>query len=79
MATLVVCLAANPTAFGQANATVGGTVSDATGALDESREFEMRVDAINILNHSNWGNPTLDINSTNFGRITTKTATAPLH
>jgi hypothetical protein len=41
--------------------------------LDESREFEMRVDAINILNHSNWGNPTLDINSTNFGRITTKT------
>jgi hypothetical protein len=41
--------------------------------LDESREFEMRVDAINVLNHSNWGNPTLDINSTNFGRITSKT------
>jgi hypothetical protein len=40
--------------------------------LDESREFELRVDAINVLNHSNWGNPSLDINSTNFGRITTK-------
>ena len=41
--------------------------------IDETKEFEVRVDAINILNHSNWGNPTLDINSTNFGRITTKT------
>ena len=34
---------------------------------------EVRVDAINVLNHSNWGNPNLDINSTNFGRITSKT------
>jgi hypothetical protein len=41
--------------------------------IDEAKEFEVRVDAINVLNHSNWGNPTLDINSTNFGRITNKT------
>jgi hypothetical protein len=41
--------------------------------IDEAKEFEVRVDAINVLNHSNWGNPNLDINSTNFGRITTKT------
>ena len=41
--------------------------------IDEAKEFEVRVDAINVLNHSNWGNPTVDINSNNFGRITTKT------
>jgi len=41
--------------------------------IDESKEFEVRIDAINVLNHSNWGNPTLDINSNNFGRITAKT------
>jgi len=41
--------------------------------IDETKEFEVRVDAINVLNHSNWGNPNVDINSTNFGRITTKT------
>ncbi len=41
--------------------------------LDERKEFEVRLDAINVLNHSNWGNPTLDINSTDFGRITAKT------
>ena len=41
--------------------------------IDEAREFELRVDAINVLNHSNWGNPVLDINSTSFGQITTKT------
>jgi hypothetical protein len=40
--------------------------------IDELKEFELRVDAINVLNHSNWGNPTTDINSTNFGRITSK-------
>src|SRR5207237_917568 len=41
--------------------------------IAERKEFELRVDAINVLNHSVWGNPTLDINSANFGRITTKT------
>ena len=39
-------------------------------AIDEVKEFELRIDAVNILNHPNFANPTLDINSTSFGRIT---------
>jgi hypothetical protein len=39
--------------------------------LGESKEFELRVDAINVLNHANFGNPNVNINSTSFGRITT--------
>ena len=34
------------------------------------------MDAVNVLNHPNFGNPTgasLDINNANFGRITTAT------
>ena len=41
--------------------------------IAERKEFELRVDAINVLNHSVWANPTLDINSANFGRISNKT------
>jgi len=41
--------------------------------ISERKEFELRVDGINVLNHSNWANPTLDINAANFGRITNKT------
>jgi hypothetical protein len=41
-------------------------------AITESKEFEVRVDAINVLNHPNFGNPVTSINSSNnFGRITT--------
>jgi hypothetical protein len=41
-------------------------------AITESKEFELRVDAINVLNHPNFGNPVTSINSSNnFGRITT--------
>jgi hypothetical protein len=39
--------------------------------LTESKNFEIRVDAVNVLNHPNFGAPTLNINSTSFGRITT--------
>ena len=39
--------------------------------LAESKEFELRMDAINILNHPIFDNPNLNINSTDFGRITT--------
>ena len=39
--------------------------------IAETKEFEFRIDAINILNRPNFGNPTSDINSANFGRITT--------
>ena len=38
--------------------------------ISETKEFELRVDAINVLNKPQWGNPTSDINSLNFGRIT---------
>jgi len=41
--------------------------------VGERKEFELRMDGINVLNHSVWANPTVDINSTNFGRITNKT------
>jgi hypothetical protein len=42
--------------------------------LSESKSLQVRVDATNVLNHPQPGNPTLDINSnTAFGRITTKT------
>jgi hypothetical protein len=35
--------------------------------LSETKEFEIRVDAINALNHPNFGNPNLNINSTGTG------------
>ena len=36
----------------------------------ESKEVEIRVDVVNVLNHPNFGNPTTNINSTSFGQIT---------
>ena len=42
--------------------------------IDERKEVELRLDAINILNHPNFGNPTGGINSTLFGRIGLPTA-----
>jgi hypothetical protein len=41
--------------------------------LTERTNFSLRVDAINILNTPQWGNPETDINSAEFGRITTAT------
>ena len=37
--------------------------------VSEKKEFEVRLDAINILNHPTFGNPNVDINSANFGVI----------
>jgi hypothetical protein len=37
--------------------------------VTENKTFEVRVDVVNVLNHPNFGNPTLNINSVNFGRI----------
>jgi hypothetical protein len=37
--------------------------------IDELKELEIRLDAINVLNHPNFGNPTANINSVQFGRI----------
>jgi hypothetical protein len=39
--------------------------------LTESKNFEVRVDAVNVLNHPNFGNPAVNMNATTFGRITT--------
>ncbi len=39
--------------------------------ISETKEFEMRMDAINILNHPLFAAPNLNIDSTSFGRITT--------
>jgi hypothetical protein len=41
--------------------------------IGESKEFEFRLDAINVLNHPNFGAPNLNINAATFGRITTAT------
>jgi hypothetical protein len=37
--------------------------------LDESKSFMLRLDAVNILNHPAWGNPTVNMNSANFGLV----------
>ncbi len=41
-------------------------------SLTERKALELRVDLINALNHVLWDNPNTDINSTNFGRVTTQ-------
>ena len=41
--------------------------------LNETTQFTLRADGINILNTPQWGNPNTDINSGNFGRITSAT------
>jgi hypothetical protein len=39
--------------------------------IGEGKEFEIRIDAIDVLNRPAFDNPDTNINSTNFGRITT--------
>ena len=34
-----------------------------------SREVEMRVEAFNLTNRFNWGNPVTNLSNQNFGRI----------
>jgi len=41
--------------------------------IAESRNLAVRIDAANLFNHPNLGNPSLDINAGTFGQITTKT------
>ena len=41
--------------------------------ITEGREFEFRLDVVNVLNHPNFANPTTNINSTSFGQITSAT------
>jgi hypothetical protein len=47
--------------------------------IRESKSLEFRLDASNIFNHPEPANPTLDINSTNFGQITGANAKSTLH
>jgi hypothetical protein len=43
--------------------------------IAESKEFSLRIDAVNVLNHPTWANPNTNINSTLFGRITNTVGT----
>lgn len=36
------------------------------------RTVELRVEAFNLLNHFNWGNPATNLDAGTFGRITTQ-------
>ncbi len=38
--------------------------------IGESKDFEVRIDAINVLNTPRWLDPNTNINSTSFGRLT---------
>jgi hypothetical protein len=40
-----------------------------TVRISETKKIEFRLDARNVLNHPILGNPSLDINSANFGQI----------
>jgi hypothetical protein len=37
--------------------------------IQETKTFILRIDAVNVLNHPTWGNPTTNINSTSFGLV----------
>ena len=72
-----------PGTVGNTSANIAGLYGPSNFGLDmalrkririaESKTFEIRADAINVLNHPNFGNPNTGINSANFGRITTAT------
>ena len=42
--------------------------------LAERKELQIQVNAINFLNHAVFANPNVNINSINFGRITSTSA-----
>jgi hypothetical protein len=41
-------------------------------SVGTSQDLELRVDTFNLLNHFNWGNPTVNRDAANFGRIQTQ-------
>src|SRR4030095_10238531 len=43
--------------------------------IGEQKDFELRLDAVNVLNTPYWGNPNVDINNAQFGRITASDVT----
>ena len=46
-----------------------------TITLGGTRRVELRLESFNVLNHFNWGDPTTNFNSGQFGRITTQAGT----
>jgi hypothetical protein len=42
--------------------------------IDESRVFIVRLDAVSVLNHPNWGNPNVNLNSGSFGLVALPTS-----
>ncbi|HWF47198.1 MAG TPA: TonB-dependent receptor [Bryobacteraceae bacterium] len=45
--------------------------------INERWRLEARCDGFNVINHTNFGNPTLGLNSSTFGRITSTQSTGP--
>src|SRR5215831_10517393 len=39
--------------------------------ISEGKTFTLRLDAVNVLNKPQWGNPSVNVNGSTFGRITT--------
>jgi hypothetical protein len=44
-----------------------------TVKITEGTTFTLRADAVNVLNHPQWGNPNTTVNGATFGRITSAT------
>jgi hypothetical protein len=55
---------------GPGRTNVDMTVAKVT-AITERLKLEIRADAFNLFNHAEFGNPSTNITSPNFGRITT--------
>jgi hypothetical protein len=45
-------------------------------ALRDTQQLELRVEAFNLFNNFNWGNPVTNFNSGTFGRILTQAGSA---
>jgi hypothetical protein len=43
----------------------------------QSRLYEIRIEAFNVLNTFNWGNPGTNLNAATFGRVTSLAGTPP--
>jgi hypothetical protein len=42
--------------------------------ISEGKNLQVGIEAFNIFNHAQFGNPNGNVNSSNFGRITTAAA-----
>ena len=41
--------------------------------IQERKSLTLRIDTIDVLNKPQWGNPNVDINNVNFGRMASAT------